>query len=1141
MAITYRLVKGSSLTHLEMDDNFRSVIYSSSIRDDGDTLRLHYDTVTQGANSYVDIAIGMNDSGSVSIIGNDLGNVITATGNTGSFQGETNFNFLNNKLTITGSGASISINDQEGNMFIGLLAGYSATGSSNNIGIGDNASRNIEGTYNTTLGINSLQNATTSDENVVIGNNALQTLSSGDSNTALGASTGINNSSGDKNVYIGYAAGPSSSVSENDKLYINTVASDTPLILGDFVTQQLEFAGGVTGSSFTGSFVGDGSELTDLYVPGLKTVDDYIFTLQTPNLYTITGSNAPSSSIIVTNLSGDSFVHTPTEFGLPNANEMFIEDTTMWIGYNWTYNVYDSGSIDSAYKIVRLEDVTVDFDNSTLSYTVADNTYVSSSAGYFRQGSGNDISENYIFLSSIGAGEADISTGFQIARISKYDFTDIEIYQYPNNADLKRGDTLKYYNGYIYVQSQERYTNLKITKINAYDLTDYSTIITGTSGLTGASGVLEIYKNQIITTTGYLDTGILLLKYTLDGQLVDSNTIIPPTGSKEYDFNVPTTSTIKDNHLYITQLYSYTDVLKIDTDTLQLVDSLAISPTLMTYIASNIAIGKDGFLYAPAFPRAAAPSGSYNPPRLYKIDTTDLSFTEVFTLISGSFGSFTTKNQILRDLAKPFTYNFNGEYVGDLQINGAVTGSSFTGSFVGDGSELTGIDSEWDGSYIGDASITGSLTISGSGAILNTQEIQYDTIHAAAGHSTGRVFWDAAANTLAADMLGSDVTLQIGQETHLYAKNTSGITLVNGTAVRITGASGVNIEIGPTLSVTESISNTTIDQDQIIGLVTEDIANNGFGYVTTKGAVRGIDTSTFAAGDILYVSHTVTGSYSTSKPPSPFFTAKVGIVEVSNPSNGVILVSPSEPLHLTDLANITGSNVPAGISYLVHDDTTNIISFTSELSGSFSGSFAGDGSGLTGVVSSSVPYTTGSGTDSIQSAFNQADAGGVISVVAGGRNNTIASTGEASYIGAGRGNTITGSYSAILAGTGSNSKGQGSIILGGSENLIEASGINSSILAGKGGTVNFNASSIVSGDNIQAARKYTAHATSVYVTGSTAELVGDFGGVLQLARRETTPTLSGDYEGMIINSGSATRSDLYFYSGTNDGWVKITV
>ena len=303
--------------------------------------------------------------------------------------------------------------------------------------------------------------------------------------------------------------------------------------------------------------------------------------------------------------------------------------------------------------------------------------------------------------------------------------------------------------------------------------------------------------------------------------------------------------------------------------------------------------------------------------------------------------------------------------------------------------------------------------------------------------------------------------------------------------------------------MTESISNTTIDQDQIIGLVTEDIANNGFGYVTTKGAVRGIDTSTFAAGDILYVSHTVTGSYSTSKPPSPFFTAKVGIVEVSNPSNGVILVSPSEPLHLTDLANITGSNVPAGISYLVHDDTTNIISFTSELSGSFSGSFAGDGSGLTGVVSSSVPYT--------------------------------------SYIGAGRGNTITGSYSAILAGTGSNSKGQGSIILGGSENLIEASGINSSILAGKGGTVNFNASSIVSGDNIQAARKYTAHATSVYVTGSTAELVGDFGGVLQLARRETTPTLSGDYEGMIINSGSATRSDLYFYSGTNDGWVKITV
>ena len=44
----------------------------------------------------------------------------------------------------------------------------------------------------------------------------------------------------------------------------------------------------------------------------------------------------------------------------------------------------------------------------------------------------------------------------------------------------------------------------------------------------------------------------------------------------------------------------------------------------------------------------------------------------------------------------------------------ALTGS-FTGSFIGDGSGLTGTDSgSWDGVYSGSAEITGSLRITGS-------------------------------------------------------------------------------------------------------------------------------------------------------------------------------------------------------------------------------------------------------------------------------------------------------------------------------------------------------------------------------------------------------------------------------------------
>ncbi len=52
-----------------------------------------------------------------------------------------------------------------------------------------------------------------------------------------------------------------------------------------------------------------------------------------------------------------------------------------------------------------------------------------------------------------------------------------------------------------------------------------------------------------------------------------------------------------------------------------------------------------------------------------------------------------------------------------LSLPGGVTGSSFTGSFVGDGSALTGV--EWDGSHNGNANITGSFTISGSSVVVD--------------------------------------------------------------------------------------------------------------------------------------------------------------------------------------------------------------------------------------------------------------------------------------------------------------------------------------------------------------------------------------------------------------------------------------
>jgi hypothetical protein len=313
-----------------------------------------------------------------------------------------------------------------------------------------------------------------------------------------------------------------------------------------------------------------------------------------------------------------------------------------------------------------------------------------------------------------------------------------------------------------------------------------------------------------------------------------------------------------------------------------------------------------------------------------------------------------------------------------LTVTGDISGSgNISGSFFyGDGSNLTnlpagspaGINTQVqfnaDGAFGADTGLTwasasntltvnGPLVITGSTSELQTPEIQFDIDHVAAGHSTGRIYWDDEDKTITADMQGSSVRLQIGQEQHIYVKNSSTGSIPNGAAVRIIGAAGTNVEVDLAIAMIRPFTEAT-EQDAILGLATEEILFNQSGYITTFGQVRDVDTSAFSTGDILYLSHTVSGSWTNTKPPAPYFDARIGIVEVVNATTGVILSRPAEPLFLADIASITASNVPVGVpSYLCYDDSTQIAIFTNELSGAFSGSFQGDGSGLTNLTPTS--------------------------------------------------------------------------------------------------------------------------------------------------------------------------------------------
>jgi hypothetical protein len=148
-----------------------------------------------------------------------------------------------------------------------------------------------------------------------------------------------------------------------------------------------------------------------------------------------------------------------------------------------------------------------------------------------------------------------------------------------------------------------------------------------------------------------------------------------------------------------------------------------------------------------------------------------------------------------------------------------------------------------------------------------------------------RVVWNGSDDTLNIHHLDG-VVQQVGLETYVRARNNTGSTIPNGTVVGFSGATGGDVLCAPYLAD----GSTTVES--FIGLTTEAIQNGEIGRVTVFGVVRGLDTSPFAVGDLLYASSTVAGGLTVTKPTAPAFAIPVGIVTADDATNGQILVRP---------------------------------------------------------------------------------------------------------------------------------------------------------------------------------------------------------------------------------------------------------
>jgi len=169
---------------------------------------------------------------------------------------------------------------------------------------------------------------------------------------------------------------------------------------------------------------------------------------------------------------------------------------------------------------------------------------------------------------------------------------------------------------------------------------------------------------------------------------------------------------------------------------------------------------------------------------------------------------------------------------------------------------------------------------------LLTNSVRLSTSPTGTLTSVGQLYFDAT-NVTPSIPLNANVTLQIGQEEHVRARNNTGVQINDGQVVYINSAQGNN----PTIALANSDS---VNTSSVIGMATENISDNGTGFVTTFGVVNGYNTSSFTSGDILYL-NTVSGQLSNTIPTPPHNVVKVGIA-LNSTNNGKVFIQPSAPL-----------------------------------------------------------------------------------------------------------------------------------------------------------------------------------------------------------------------------------------------------
>jgi hypothetical protein len=213
------------------------------------------------------------------------------------------------------------------------------------------------------------------------------------------------------------------------------------------------------------------------------------------------------------------------------------------------------------------------------------------------------------------------------------------------------------------------------------------------------------------------------------------------------------------------------------------------------------------------------------------------------------------------------------------------------------------------------------VNISGITGHINTPDyIAFDTAYATT-LAAGQLGWNGN-DTLGLGMIGGNVVQHIGEDVFFYVKASA--TITKGQLCMFTGA------VGSSGVLTAAPSTAIPFAEAIIGVAAENIANNAFGLVQSVGTLRGVDTSAFLDGDILYYNSAVTGGFTKTFPTSGPIVIAAAVAKAGSGGSGVLTIRVSFQTRVTagTAMSVTQGNDVVTVTNTAPDQTVSIASGT---------------------------------------------------------------------------------------------------------------------------------------------------------------------------------------------------------------------